>query len=299
MDWLNYHHLLYFWAVAKHGSERRAAEVLRLAQPTVSEQIHTLERTLGERLFIRSGRQLVLTEVGRLAFRYAEHIFALGQDLLHAVHGRRHGRDVGLVVGIADAVPKVLASRLLKPAFTAVPNGRLVCWQGTLDRLLADLTVLGLDLVIADLPAPPGTKTATHNHVMGESGVTLFGTAQLAARYRKGFPRSLDGAPLLVPTPNTRLRQLMDEWLVRGHLQPIIVGEFEDSAMLKAFGREGYGLFPGSTMVERDICRQYGAVVVGRLRSVTQRFYAVTVDRRLDHPAVSAIVKTARREFSF
>lgn len=298
MEWLNYHHLLYFWAVAKHGSERRAAEELRLAQPTISEQIHTLERTLGERLFVRSGRALVLTEMGRIAFWYAENIFSLGQDLLHTLKGHGHKRPVGLVVGIADAVPKLLACELLKPAFTATPNARVVCWQGKLDRLLTDLAVLGLDLVISDVPAPPALKVQAHNHLMGESGVTLFGSTRLAARYRRHFPRSLEGAPLLVPTADTMLRHLLDQWLIREELHPVIVGEFQDSATLKAFGGEGYGLFPGSTIMEREICRQYRVRVVSRLRSVKQRFYAITVNRRLTHPAVSLIVETARQELS-
>ncbi len=298
MDWLNYHHLLYFWAVAKHGSERRASEALHVAQPTISEQIRSLERALGERLFTRSGRDLVLTEIGRVAFRYAEDIFSLGQELMNTVKGRGAGMPARLVVGIADAVPKVLACRLLKVAFRTAPATRIVCWEDKLDQLLADLAINASDLVISDTPAPLGIKMQTYNQVMGESGVSLFARPRLAARYRRKFPQSLQDAPILLPTSNAMLRRLLDEWFSRHELRPRVVGEFEDSATLKSFGREGYGIFPGSTVVEREVCRQYQARVVGRLYSVRQRFYAITVERRLKHPVVGAIIEATRQELA-
>lgn len=296
MEWLNYHHLLYFWAVAKHGSVSRACEELRLAQPTISGQIRALEGVLGEKLFVRSGRHLVMTEMGRVVFRYAEDIFSLGRDLMSTVKGRGTTRPVRLVVGIADAVPKLLASQLLKSALNTPHPTRIVCWENKLDHLVAELAIHGLDLVISDTPAPPNIKVQAYNHVMGESGVTLFATAKETAKYRRAFPKSLSGAPVLLPTPNAMLRRLVDEWLVRREIHPTIVGEFEDSATLKAFGQTGYGLFPGSTVMEKEICRQYRVRVVGRLDDVKQRFYAITVERRLKHPAVLAIFEAARHE---
>ena len=296
MEWLNYHHLLYFWSVAKHGTVAKACEDLRLAQPTISAQIRLLEDTLGEKLFMREGRYLVLTEMGRVVFKYAEDIFSLGQDLMNMVKGRGSDRPIRLTVGIADAVPKLLASRILRSAFKHSESMRLICWEDKVDQLLANLAIHGLDLVIADTPVPPTIKVQTYNHVMGKSGVTLFATAKLAARYRRKFPRSLDGAPMLLPTSNATLRRLLDAWLVRHELRPNIVGEFEGSATLKAFGQQQYGLFPGSTVIEQEICRQYRVQVVGRLDSVVQRFYAITAERRIKHPSVLAIIEAVRHE---
>jgi LysR family transcriptional activator of nhaA len=296
MEWLNYHHLLYFWSVAKHGTVAKACEELRLAQPTISKQIGLLEDTLGEKLFMRSGRHLVLTEMGRIIFKYADDIFSIGQDLMNTVKGRATGHPVRLNVGIVDVVPKLLATRLLKSTFDRSLPIRLICWEDKLDQLLADLAIHGLDLVIADTPAPPTIKVQAYNHLMGESGVTFFAAPKLISRYRRNFPRSLTGAPLLLPTSNTMLRQLLDGWLTSLELTPTVIGEFEDSATLKAFGQEGHGLFPGSTVVEKEICRQYQVQVVGRLDSVKQKFYAITVERRLKHPAVVALFNAARRE---
>jgi LysR family transcriptional regulator, transcriptional activator of nhaA len=296
MDWLNYHHLLYFWSVAKHGTMTKACEELRLAQPTISGQIRLLENTLGEKLFIRTGRRLALTEMGHLVFKYAEDIFATGQELLNTVKSQGNGQPTRLVVGIADVVPKPLATQLLKSALKLSRPTHLVCQEDKLQQLLTDLTGHRLDLVIADTPAPPSIKDHTYNHPLGESGVTMFGTAKLAAQYRSDFPRSLESAPLLLPTSNAGLRRLLDQWMVNHGLRPNIVGEFDDSATLKAFGQDGFGIFPGSSVIEKEICRQYRVQVVGQLDALKQHFYAITVERRLKHPATLAIVRTARRE---
>ncbi len=296
MEWLNYHHLLYFWSVAKHGSVSKACEELRLAQPTISAQIRALEEALGERLFARSGRHLILTEMGRVVFGYAEDIFSLGQDLMNTVKGRSGGRSMRLTVGIADAVPKLLATRILKPAFKLSYLARIVCLEGTLDRLLADLAIHRLDLVIGDTQAPSTVNVHAYSHLMGESTITLFATAKIATRYRRNFPQSLEGAPFLLPTSHATLRRLLDTWLVRKELHPNIIGEFEDSATLKAIGHDGYGIFPGSTVMEKEICRQYQVRVLGRVDGVKQRFYAITVERKLEHPAVRTIFEAARRE---
>ncbi|MGZ8366131.1 MAG: transcriptional activator NhaR [Nitrospira sp.] len=296
MEWLNYHHLLYFWTVAKHGTIAKACEELRLAQPTISKQIGLLENTLGEKLFERKGRHLVPTEMGRIVYKYAEDIFSIGQDLMNTVKGRGSGRPIRLTVGIVDVVPKLLATRLLESAFRQAPSLHMVCREAKLDQLLADLAIHGLDLVIADTPAPPSVKIQTYNHLLGESGVTFFAAPKLAARYRRNFPRSLSGAPILLPTSNTMFRMSLNDWLVRHELHPTIVAEFEDSATLKAFGQEGHGIFPGSSATEKEICRQYQVGVVGRADSIKQKFYAITAERRLKHPAVVALCNAARYE---
>jgi LysR family transcriptional activator of nhaA len=297
MEWLNYHHLLYFWSVAKHGTVTKACEEFRLAQPTISGQIRLLEQMLGEKLFVRAGRRLALTEMGHVVFRYAEDIFATGQELINTVKGRgKNGAPSRLVVGIVNAVPKPLSILLLQSALKLDRPTRLICREDNLRQLLADLTMHRVDLVIADTPAPPSVTVQAYNHPMGESGVTLFATSKLAAQYRRSFPKSLEGAPMLLPTPEATLRRLMDQWFVHRELSPNIVGEFDDSLTLKTFGQDGYGIFPGATAVEKEICRQYRVQVVGRLDSLKQHYYAITVQRRLTHPAVLAIVHAARRD---
>ena len=297
MEWLNYHHLLYFWSVAKCGTVTKASEELRLAQPTISGQIRMLEATLGEKLFVRAGRRLALTEMGQVVFGYAEDIFPRGQELLHMVKGGGgNGHQPRLVVGVSDVVPKPFATHLLKSGLQLDQPTRLICQEDKLTRLLTDLAVHRVDLVIADTPAPPNTKVHMYSHPMGDSEVTLFSTAKLAAQYRRRFPQSLQEAPILLPTSDAMLRRLVDQWLVHHDLHPVVVGEFDDSATLKAFGQDGYGIFPGVTAMEKEICRQYRVQVIGRLDSLRLHFYAITAERRLKHPAVLAIVQAARRE---
>ncbi len=296
MEWLNYHHLLYFWAVAKHGTVAKACEELRLAQPTISAQLRVFEDRLGEKLFLRKGRHLILTEMGRIVFKHAEDIFSIGQDLMNTVKGRSIGHAARLTVGIVDVVPKLLATRLLESTFQSFPAVRLICWEDKLDHLLADLAIHELDVVIADTPAPPTIKVQAYNHLLGESQITFFASAKLAGRYRRNFPRSLHGAPILLPTSNTMLRRLLDDWFTSQELVPTVIGEFEDSATLKAFGQAGHGLFPGSTVMEKEICRQYRVQVVRRVDAVRQKFYAISVERRLKHPVVMALFNTARQE---
>jgi len=295
MEWLNYHHLLYFWVVACHGSVTRAAAELRLAQPTVSTQLRTLENMLGEKLFARTGRRLVLTDVGRLVFRYADEILGLGRELLETVKGRPTGQPMRLTVGIADAVPKLIAYRLLGPALTGAEPVRIICREDKPDRLLAQLAVHGLDLVLSDAPIGPTTKVRAFNHLLGECGVTFFAAPALARTCRRGFPRSLGGAPMLLPTDNTALRRSLDDWFESEDIRPRVASEFEDSALLMAFGQAGMGLFPAPSAIERQVRSQYGVVVVGRLDTVRERFYAISGERRLKHPAVVAISEAARQ----
>jgi len=295
MEWLNYHHLLYFWVVARQGSVTRAAAELRLAQPTISSQLRALEEGFGEKLFARSGRRLVLTDVGRMVFRYADEIFPLGRELLDTLRGRPTGRPMRLTVGIADAVPKLIAYRLLQPALAVTQQVRIVCREDKPERLFAELAVHGLDLVISDAPIGPSTKIRAFNHLLGECGVTFFATAALARTCRRSFPRSLDGAPFLLPTDNTALRRSLDDWFDREGVRPRVVSEFEDSALLMAFGQAGMGVFAAPSAIEREVRHQYGVVTVGRLDALSERFYAISGERRLKHPAVVAISATARQ----
>jgi LysR family transcriptional regulator, transcriptional activator of nhaA len=293
MEWLNYHHLLYFWTVAREGTIARASEELRLAQPTISGQIRVLEDQLGEKLFQRSGRNLVLTDMGRLVFRYADDIFGLGRELMDTLKDRPTGRPVRFQVGVADEVTKIIAYRLLEPAMRLPTPMHIVCRDGAAERLLTDLATHNLDLVIADTPISPAIKVKAFSHPLGESAVSVFGTVKLAAPRRKNFPRSLDGAPFLVPTGGKTLRRTLDQYFEQQGLRPRIVAELDDSALLTTFGQAGAGLFVAPTVLEKEVTRQFGVTVVGRLDSVRERYFAISVERRLKHPAVIAISNAA------
>jgi LysR family transcriptional activator of nhaA len=294
MGSLNYHHLLYFWTVAREGSIARATQKLHLTQPTISSQIRTLEESLGEKLFTRSGRGLVLTEMGQVVFRYAEEIFTLGRELQDVLEGRPTGRAIRLTVGIADQLPKLLAHRLIAPAFSLPEPLHLVCREGRPDRLFAELATHSLDLVLSDAPLTADVKVRAFNHLLGETNVAVYGAAPLAEKYRRGFPRSLDGAPFLLPTNGSALRRSLEEWFERERIRPVVVGEFSDSALLKVFGMEGLGLFAAPTAIGGDIRRQYEVKTLGALGGVRESFYAITIERRLRHPAVVAISEAAR-----
>ena len=296
MDWINYHHLLYFWTVAREGSIAKAGEKLRLAQPTISGQLRVLEASLGHKLFAKDGRGLALTEFGRLVYRYADEIFAIGKELTEAVKGRPSGRPVRFAVGISEAVPKLVAYRLLEPALRLPEPVRIVCREDKAERLLADLAVHDLDIVLTDAPASPSVKVRAYNHLLGECGVAFFAAPDLAARLRGRFPRSLDGAPMLMPSGESAVRRGLDQWLDENEVRPEVVGEFDDSALMKAFGQAGVGVFAAPTVIEAAVRKQYGVRVVGRAQEVRERFYAISVERRLKHPAVVAISETARGE---
>mgnify|MGYP001590336614 CR=1 FL=1 len=256
MEWVNYHHLLYFWVVAKEGGLVKAGKALRLSHPTLSTQIRALEDALGEKLFTKVGRKLSLTESGRVAFRYADQIFTLGQEMVDTLKGRSSGQALRLNVGIVDVIPKLVVRGLLEPALEFEEPVRLVCSEGSFDRLLADLALHSLHVVISDAPVPPGSKVRAYNHLIGESGVSLFGTSSLHDEYIDDFPKSLDGAPMLLPLESLTLRRSIDQWLEANDLRPQIVGEFADSALLKVFGADGAGLFPAPTAVADEVCRQ-------------------------------------------
>jgi LysR family transcriptional activator of nhaA len=295
VEWLNYHHLLYFWLVAREGGLAGAAAHLRLAPSTISGQIHALEESLGEKLFTRTGRRLVLTEMGRVVFGYADEIFTLGRDLREAVKGRPVGRPLNLVVGVTDVLPKLVAQRLLEPAIKISVPVRLVCREDKHEQLLASLAAHDLDVVLSDAPIGPAMRVRAFNHLLGECGVVFFATPAIAAAHRRRFPSSLDGAPVILPTENTTLRRSLDQWFAARGIQPRIVREFEDSALLKVFGQAGMGIFPVSAIIAREVQRQYQVRPVGRADEVRERFYAISVERKLKHPAVIAISEVARQ----
>jgi len=295
MEWLNYHHLLYFWTVVKEGGVAQAAKALRLAPPTISGQVRALEESLELTLFDRVGRKLQVTDDGRVVFRYADEIFNLGRELLDTVKGRPTGRPLRLHVGISDVLPKLVCHDLLMPALRLPEPVQIVCHGDKTERLLAELAVQGLDLVLSDVPVGGNIKVRAFNHLLGECGLTFFATPDLARRYRRGFPHSLDGAPLLVPTEHSLVRRSLDHWLESIDVRPHLVAEFDDSGLLKSFGQGGEGIFGVPSVVEAGVRKQYGVQVVGRTEEVVERFYAITVERRIKHPAAVAISESAKQ----
>jgi LysR family transcriptional activator of nhaA len=294
MEHINYHHLRVFWTAAREGGVTRASEKLHVSQPTVTSQIRALEHVLGQKLFVRSGRNLVLTDSGRSAYRYADEIVGLGQELLDGMKGGSPGREVRLTVGIADVLPKLIAYRILEPAMRLPEPVRVEAIEDAPERLLAELAVFGLDVVLADAPVGPAVRVRAHNHLLGECAVSVFGARRLAGAYRRGFPRSLDGAPFLLPRQHSALRLALDDWFDREGVRPHVVGEFDDSALMKALGQAGLGLFPAPSPIAAEVCRQYNVRSIGTIESIRQRFYAITVDRNVKHPAVIAICEAAR-----
>lgn len=297
MEWLNYHHLLYFWLVVREGGLAPAAAKLRLSPPTVSAQVHALEEALHERLLEKRGRKLELTGVGRVVFRYADEIFTIGRELQDSLKGRPSGRPLRLVVGVADAVPKLIARRLLSPAQSLDQAVQLVCREDHSERLLSALALHDLDVVLTDSPAQAkGGGVRVFSHLLGECGVSFFATRALARKLRPGFPGSLDGAPALLPTESVVLRRQLESWFERQRVRPAVVGEFDDSALLKAFAQDGVGFFASPSVIATEIERQYGVVCIGQAEGLREKFYAITAERRLRHPAVVAISEAAHRE---
>jgi LysR family transcriptional regulator, transcriptional activator of nhaA len=296
MDWLNYHHLLYFWVVAREGSVTRASEQLHLSQPTISAQIRALEISLGQKLFSRSGRNLVLTDCGKLVYRYADSIFPLGRELLEAVKGKPASQSQRVVLGIADVLPKLIAYKLIEPALKTGKPVQVICREDHADRLLAELSLGNLDVVLSDTPASPIVKVRAYSHLLGECTVQVLAVAELARKYKKGFPGSMNGAPFLLPIDNCALRRTLDQYFDTNGIRPSVVGEFQDTALMKAFAQAGTGLMAAPAVLVEELRRQYGLHAIGEMKNVRERFYAITVDRKLKHPAVVAISEAARRE---
>jgi LysR family transcriptional activator of nhaA len=279
--------------VARAGTIAKASEELRLAQPTISNQLKTLEGSLGVKLLERQGRRLVLTDAGRMVLRYADDIFRTGHELQRAVKGLPTGQRLRLVAGVVDVIPKRMAALLLQPAVDAQPDLTLVCREGPLPQLLATLALHELDVVIADVPASEEVKVKAFNHRLGDCGTSFF-AAPRHVQLKKAFPRSLQGAPLLLPSPGTALRRALEAWLTATDVRPELAGEFDDSALMQAFGARGLGVFPAPRVLEDEIRAQYGVQVIGRAEEVRQSFYAITVQRRLRHPALVALAGAAR-----
>jgi LysR family transcriptional activator of nhaA len=292
MEWLNYHHLLYFWTVARTGSVSAASKELRLAPPTISNQIRKLENDLGEQLLQRSGRKLILTDMGRVAMRYADEIFSLGQEFTSAMKERPTGRPLRFCVGIADVLPKVIAFHLIEPALRLQFPIHLVCREDRPDHLLADLAVHDVDVVLSDAPASPSANVRAFNHMLGECGVAFFAANKLAF-LKRGFPRSIDGAPFLLPLDNTALRRDLDEWFHSKNLRPTVVGEFADLALLRVFAEEGLGAFAAPAVMQEQM-RRYGFNKIGVTEDISIRYFAISVERQLRHPAVVAVCEAAR-----
>ncbi len=292
---LNFQHLHYFWIVAREGSIAKATRVLQLTQPTISVQIHALERSLGEQLFARRGRNLVLTDVGQTVYRYADEIFSLGKELSDALDGRPTARPLRFAVGVSDSLPKLTAFRLLEPALMRTqPALHAIIRTDKVDRLLAELSIHTLDLVISDTPVSPTLKLRAFTQVLGESSVTVFGAESLVRKYRRNFPKSLDGAPFLLHGESSALRRSFEQWCTTQGIRPAPVAEIEDVAILQIFGQQGLGLFAAPTVAESFLRKQYGVQVVGRLPAVKERFYAISADRKYQHPGIVAISESAR-----
>lgn len=295
MDWLNYHHLRYFVAVAKEGGLRAAAEKLHVSPPSISAQIRELEETLGEKLFRRSGRAKVLTDAGQVALRHAEEIFSLGQELVSAVKQRPTARAVRLHVGVADSFPKLVTYEILKPVLARAETVHVVCREGKLEDLLGQLAAHRLDIVLADEPAPSTAKIRTFSHALGESGVTFCATAKLAAALRRGFPRSLHEAPALLPMENTALRRSLENWFRDLQIRPRVVAECEDAALLKVMAANGGGFVPIPTAVAREAVSRYELRTIGTTDRCRDQFFAITAERKITHPLVSLLTSEAQQ----
>lgn len=291
---LNLKHLRYFWAVASLGSIARAAETLFITPQTISGQLRELEAQVGGKLFQRDGRHLVMTETGRVVFSYADEMFRLGLELQDVLAGRTPDSALTVKVGIAMVVPKLLAYRVLEPVLKLAEPVRLVCHEAPLVDLLADLSVHKLDLVLADSPVNPALNVRVYNHALGGSGISFFATPARSQALQQGFPGTLDGEAMLMPSEGTLLRRGLEGWFERVGIAPRVVAEFEDRALMKAFGERGAGIFTSPTAVEKDVAEKYGVDVIGRTDEVNERFYVISPERRIKHPAVTAITEHAR-----
>jgi LysR family transcriptional regulator, transcriptional activator of nhaA len=294
VEFLNYHHLRYFWMVAREGSLRKASDALHVSQPAISAQIATLEAVLGERLFRRSPRGLSLTETGQTVFSYAEEIFALGQDLLHSIKQRPTARPLRINIGIVDSLPKLVSHEIIKPIFDLSQPVQAVCLEAKASDLLAQLAVYRLDVVLADEPAPSALPIKTFNHLLGESGVTFCAESALARKLKRQFPCSLHNQPMLLPTSGTALRRTVEKWFQEQGIRPRVVAEYEDAALMRIAAEDKLGAFPLPTVAVREARARYGIQSIGSAEGCCVQFYAISAERKLTHPAVVAITCKAR-----
>ena len=299
MNWLNYHHLQYFWAVSQEGSVAKASEKLHVTPATISIQLRDLEKQLGVKLFRKAGRGLALTEMGTAVQSYANDIFATGQELLDMVHGRPGEGPILFRVGIKDVMPKLIAYQLLEPTLQTAQEIRVACHEGDVSRLIADLAIHKLDVVLSDTPIDPSMKVKAYSHLLGESDVVLVGTKDLAKKVRKDFPDSLNSTPILLPMKDTVLRRSLDIWFDENEIRPQIRGEFEDSAMMKIMGKACVGVFPVTAIISEEVQAMYRVESIAKVPGVTERFYALSVERKIKHPAVLAISEVARKKLQY
>jgi len=293
VEWLNYHHLRYFWTVARKGGVRKAAEELHVSQPSISAQLRLLEESLGQKLFRRSGRNLVLTETGQLVLNYADEIFSAGRELMNAVKQRPGKHPVRVNIGLTDAFPKLIAFQILRAAFRSEAAVHMICREGEIGPLVSHLQAHRLDIVLADEPASSALKAKTFNHRLGRSGVTFCAVPSLAAKLRRNFPQSLDGAPALLPTQNMGMRAALETWFDSKGIRPRVVGEFEDSALMEVCSTGGRGFTAVHTVVDRAALKHFGLRVIARVDECGTDFYAITAERRVKHPAAVAITEHA------
>ena len=294
MEWLNYHHLRYFWTTAKEGSLARAAAKLRVSQPSISGQIRELEAAFGEKLVRRAGRNNVLTDAGHVVFGYADEIFALGAEMMNAVRQRPGSRTLRLYVGVADSFPKLVTNEILKPVFTLPQEVHAICREGKMEDLLAQLAAHRLDIVLADEPPASNTNFRVFNHPLGETGTTFLAEEKLAAKLKRRFPASLQDAPALLPTENTALRRSLETWFRAKDVRPRVVAEFEDLALMKIMAAEGRGFIAVPSLVAKDAMAHYHFRMIGRADDCRLEFHAITAERRIVHPAVARITDKAR-----
>lgn len=294
MRHLNYNHLLYFWTVAKEGSIAKATEVLHLTPQTISVQLKNLEESVGEPLFSRAGRGLVLTEFGHLVFQYADEIFSVGEELCVRLKSKDASMAPSLQVGITNSIPKLIAMRILQPALEGDEPIKLVCKEGSLESLLGGLAVHQLDMIISDCAIPAGLNVKAYSHALGNSDIGFFAKTANARRYIKGFPKSLNDAPVLLPTAGNPIRSGLEVWLDSHDISPTLVAEFEDSALMKAFGEEGLGVFPSPEVIRDEIEMMYKCRMLGKADSVHEYYYAISPERKLKHPIVLEIIEAAR-----
>lgn len=298
MEWLNYHHLLYFWTVAKEGSLKKASEKLHVSQPSISAQLQALEASLGQPLFKRSGRSKVLTDAGQMAYRYADEIFTLGREFMNAMKQRPTARSLRLYVGVADSFPKLVTNEILKPVFQLSQPIHVICREGKVEDLLVQLAAHRLDIVLSDEPAPSNLPVKTFNHLLGECGVNFFAASKLATALRRGFPHSLHEAPALLPTENTALRRALDRWFQTIGVEPRVLAEFEDAALTKVMAADGKGFIAVPSVVANEARERYGFQLIGATEKCRAQFYAISAERKITHPAVLSITELSHERIA-
>lgn len=291
---LNYKHLHYFWCVAKEGSIAKASQLLHITPQTISGQISLLEEQLGTALFTKSGRNLELTDSGRLVLDYANEIFTIGKELEEVAKDLNDKRPAMFKVGILDAVPKSIVYQLLSPALNTPAARRIICHEGTMETLLLSLAAHKIDLVISDAPIPHHIDVKGYSHLLGESSLSFFASPELAAKLGKNFPANLNKAPMLTPATNSSLYSPLKQWFKEQNIQPTIVGEFEDTALMKAFGRTGHGVFAVPSILSADVIKDYNVEELGQIDHIKEQFYAISVERKIKHPAVLAVTEQAK-----